>query len=428
MLGYCMMRSDQVGMAYSLFRRAIEVAPNDPKAYHNIGKIYHDKQKDKDADEWFRKAHKAQPTFAASMEGLGMSALHRADWQGCIDFSNRAIAEDPASMDARVNRGMAYLALKRWREGWRDYDSNLGKEKNRKELIYADTPRWDGSKGKNVVVYGEQGIGDEISFASCLPDLIRDSKSVVIECEKRNLALFKRSFPTCEVFGSRYRDDKDRELFTRRFDGKVALAALPGFYRFKDQDFTGVPYLTPNPDHSRVWRAVLDSLGSKPKIGITWTGGLPHTGQHRRSITLDSYAPLFDAVDADWVSLQYKDTDGIKEAEKKYGIKIHEWELGSKNKDYDQTVALISQLDLVISVCTTVVHAAGAVGKECWCLTPEVPLWRYLAQGEWFPWAKSVKLWRQKNKQWPIQLIAGELRRKYGDRPGHGHSSSQKAA
>jgi hypothetical protein len=139
------------------------------------------------------------------------------------------------------------------------------------------------------------------------------------------------------------------------------------------------------------WRSVLQSFGKKPKIGIAWTGGIPKTGQARRSVTLDTLAPLF-AFDADWISLQYKDPDGLKEAEQKYGVKIHDWEWGSRYWDYDQTVALISELDLVISVTTAVVDAAGSIGKECWCLVPELPMWRHLQSGETFPWSSSVKL------------------------------------
>jgi hypothetical protein len=175
------------------------------------------------------------------------------------------------------------------------------------------------------------------------------------------------------------------------------------------------------------WRVLLDSLGDKPKIGISWTGGLPHTGQRRRSVTLDTYGPLFKSFDADWVSLQYKEPE-VASAESKYGVKIHDWDWGTRVFDYDQTVALISQLDLVISVCTTVVHAAGGLGKECWCLVPAHPMWRYLREGEWFPWARSVKLYRQKGREWPTGILLGQLKDKFGDRPRHKYSERQEAA
>jgi hypothetical protein len=306
---------------------------------------------------------------------------------------------------------MAYLAMGRWLEGWRDYNANVGLEKNRREIIYGDEPQWDGSKGKDVVVYGEQGIGDEISFASCIPDLIRDSKSVTIETDMRLLNLFKRSFPQCEVHGTRYKKAAPEWRAEKKFDGRVALAKLPQFYRNKDTDFPEGKYLVPNPEMVTQWKALLDSLGTKPKIGIAWHGGLPHTGRKKRSVTLDTLAPLFK-FDADWISLQYVDNGDIQSAEEKYGVKIHDWDWGTRVQDYDQTVALVSQLDLVITVCTSVVHAAGALGIPTWVLVPRCPMWRYLTKGEWFPWAKSVRLFRQKGNEWPIHVLHGMLKDK----------------
>jgi hypothetical protein len=193
------------------------------------------------------------------------------------------------------------------------------------------------------------------------------------------------------------------------------MGQLCEFYRLKDSDFTGKPYLTPDPQKAMQWRVLLDSLGDKPKIGLAWTGGLAHTGTKKRSVTLDTFAPLFNGFDADWVSLQYKEPE-VANAESKYGIKIHDWDWGTRVFDYDQTVALISELDLVISVCTTVVHAAGGVGKETWCLVPHQNMWRYLTKGSEFPWARSVELFRQKGREWPVGLLLGRLREKWPER------------
>lgn len=426
LLGYCFMKTDGNGLAYQLYQRAGHMAPGEAIIWHNIGTLYHDKQDDETAEEYFRKAIKYRPNFPDALTGLSMTALNKGRWGECINYANRALAEQHDLTDARVNRAMSYLVTKRWKEGWRDYNTNIGKDKNRKEIIYGDEKRWDGSKGLDVVVYGEQGLGDEISFASCLPDLISDSKSVTIECDARLEKLFQRSFPTTKVYGTRYKNISPEWRSEKKFDARVAIGELPGFYRQKDEDFKGEPYLVPNPQMALQWRALLDSLGTKPKIGITWTGGLPHTGQKRRSVKLDTYGLLFNSFDADWISLQYKDQD-LKGAEK-YGVKIHDFEWGTRVYDYDQTVALVSQLDLVISVCTAVVDVCAAVGTECWCLVPSVPYWRHLSEGEWYPWGKSVSLHRQKGREWPIGLLLGKLRDKFGDSPRHGHSESKAAA
>lgn len=426
LLGFCFYKSDSHGLAYQVFRRAADIYPGEAAIWHHIGLCYHERQEDQTADEYFRKAIKCKPDYANALEGLAMTHLNRGDYGMCVEYSNRVLAQDEDAQVSRVNRGMAYLALGRWLEGWRDYGANVGKDQNRTEIVYGGEVRWDGSKGKDVVVYGEQGIGDELSFASCLQDLIRDSKSVTIECDGRLEGLFKRSFPTCDVHGTRYKPFAPDWRSEKPYEARVAIGQLPSFYRQKKADFHGESYLIPNPQMALQWRALLASLGPRPKIGISWTGGLDHTGKKKRSVTLDTLAPLF-AFDADWVSLQYKDTDDIAAAEEKYGVKIHHWDWGTQVYDYDQTVALISELDLVISVTTTVVHAAGGLGKECWCLVPNAPIWRYMQAGAWFPWAKSVTLFRQKGREWPIHLLHGKLKDKYAG-AGHEHRAREEAA
>lgn len=424
------MKSDGYGVSYQLFQRAGDIFPGEAAIWHNIGKLHHELHDNDKADEYFRKALKVQPNFANSLEGLGMTHLNRAEFGMAIEYCNRALAEDPDATEARSNRGMAYLALKRWSEGWRDYNANVGKDKNRKEPIYGDEKRWDGTRGLDLVVYGEQGIGDEISFASCIPDAIRDSKSVTIECDGRLEKLFERSFRV-PTYGTRYKEEKTGIVPSwraeKKFDARASLGQLCEIYRNKDSDFTGEPYLKPDPQKAMQWRVLLDSLGDKPKIGLAWTGGLAHTGIKKRSVTLDTFAPLFNGFDADWVSLQYKEPE-VSSAESKYGVKIHDWDWGTRVFDYDHTVALISQLDLVISVCTTVVHAAGGLGKETWCLVPHQNMWRYLKDGSWFPWANSVQLFRQKGREWPVWQMLGKLRDKWPDRFRHEHRSREEAA
>ena len=275
-------------------------------------------------------------------------------------------------------------------------------------------------------------MGDEISFASCLPDLIRDSKEVVIECDRRLEGLFKRSFSGCYVIGSRYDQDPDPSI-PRDFDARVALGQLPEFYRNKTEDFPGVPYLTPHPSMRTQWRALLDSLGPEPKIGIAWTGGRRQTGRDRRSVTLETLLPILK-YPAHWVSLQYQTSswerdkilamierpEEIEAFEERHGIPIHHWPWGTQSYDYDQTAALVAELDLVIAVTTAVVDLAGALGVECWTLVPSKPVWRHLGGrgGSDFPWAKSVTLYRQKGNEWPVHILAGKLKDKFDNSVG----------
>ena len=429
-LAYVFMKSGNYGLAYQMNRRAAELAPSMHVIWHNLGKCAFECMKYEEAEEHWRKAVKMKPDYTLPLDGLGLINLNKGHYGQAIEYCNRALKMDPGNVDSSVNRGMAYLALGRWKDGWPGYNANIGKHKDRKERIYGSEIRWDGSKGKKVVCYGEQGIGDEISFASCIPDLIRDSQEVVIECDRRLENLFKRSF-RCEVYGTRYDNDPHPSI-PQSFDARVAMGELPQYYRNADEDFPGAPYLVADPQKRIQWRALLDSLGPEPKIGIAWTGGRRQTGKDRRSVNLDMLLPIL-RYQAHWVSLQYqtenweKDKilamtekpEEIESFEETHGIKIHHWPWATQAYDYDHTAALVAELDLVIAVTTAVVDLSGALGTECWCLVPSRPVWRHLGGvgGSHFPWAKSVSLFRQKGKDWPIYQVVEELKGKFGDHP-----------
>lgn len=364
------------------------------------------------AERAWQEAVKLDSKWAGSLDGLGLVNLRRGNFKKTIEFCDRSLAVAPEMVDSMVNRGMAYLAFRRWREGWEGYTRNLGFNKDRKELKYGGEDRWNGSKaGLNLVCYGEQGIGDEITFASIIPDLLKDANSVVVECDKRLEGLFRRSLP-CEVYGTRYKNE--RKITEHKFDARVAIGDLPKFYR-SNGEFPGTPYLVPSPEMSLQWRTLLRSLGPRLKVGIAWNGGINETGKDRRSVKLETLLPILKQ-DCDFISLEYKDpTTELEQLEETHGIKVHHWSWGVEAYDYDQTAALVSELDLVISVTTTVVLTAGALGKECWTLVPEKPIWMYCVDGD-FPWFHSVKVFRQ-NGAWPVLEIAEKLKERLSDRP-----------
>lgn len=392
-VGYIFIKSEKIGLAYSIFKRAAEISPNIAAIWANLGKCFHEKQDLDNAEKCFKQAIRLKPDYGLALNNLGLINLNRGEFGIGIEYCKKALSHEE-NEDARINMSMCNLALGRW--DWENYNLNIGKIKDRKEITYKGEPRWDGTKGKRVVVYGEQGIGDEINFASCIPDLQKDCE-VLIDCDKRLEGLFRRSFGV-PTFGTRYKDEH-RWAEKEQIDAHVAVGALPQFYRKKDEDFPGTPYLVPNPVMQVQWRALLDSLGPRMKVGIAWNAGRPHTFGERRSIPLETLAPLFE-LDCDFISLEYRPPEGHE----KYGI--HHWPWGVECYDYDQTAALVAELDLVISVTTTVHHLAGALGKECWVLVPERSLWQQ--NRDVFPWAKSVKLFRQKGS-WPIQTLVQKL-------------------
>lgn len=400
--------SERIGLAHALMYAASKIAPEEPVILNNLGICYEKAQDLDEAEKYFIKALNRNPNDDLALTNLGFVYLQKGKPERAIAICEKAIRVAPKVPHARFNMGQAQLLQGNYREGWKNYEANLGKHQGRRERVYGTIPRWTGEKGLTLIAYGEQGIGDEISFASCIPDLQKDA-NVIIECDHRLANLFRRSFG-CDVYGTRYKKAKIEWPTKYPIDATVAFGSLPGFYRNDVSEFPGTPYLIPDPQRAIMWKALLDSLGPKPKVGIAWTGGLARTSSMRRSLELEDLLPVL-RQDATFISLQYKDCPEVEALEESHGIKVHHWPHATQTQDVDDQAALMSQLDLVITVQQTAVHLGGALGVPTWALINKAPLWRYGLTGTDMPWYKSVRLYRQQDK-WvdTIAEVARDLR------------------
>lgn len=379
MSGYLMMQAERFGIAYHIYQRCAQLRPDKAEIWSNMGMCL-ENINPKKAIEFFDKAFELDPNNAHALANKGLMCLQLGMPQECINFSNRALKIDPSLRSAKHNKGLAKLMLRDW-SGWGDYVDTMG-VKHREKRDYG-LPEWDGSPGQ-VLVYGEQGIGDEIMFASCLPDLEK-SNSIVFDCDKRLEGIFKRSFDF-PIYGTRFK--KQTPILDHyKPDYQCAIGQLPFYFRKKDSDFPGSPYLEPDPERVKQWDCV---LSDKPRIGIAWNGGLLNTGEKFRSTNIDNLKPLFN-LDAEFVNLEYKPVDQDKMDE--YGIK--NWPRAVlKGCDIEETFALIANLDVVVTVCTSVVYMAGSQGIPVHVMVPDTPSYRYHLRGTDFLWHKSVKLHR----------------------------------
>lgn len=323
----------------------------------------------------------------------------------------------------RANLGISLLAVGKWEEAWPLYAEIIGRDQSARKMQYLDEPLWDGSKGKSIVVYEEQGIGDVISFASVLPDVLKDA-SVVLDVRPSLAGLFRRSFPEATVYGSFSGVDVDGIeqgigddwRSKHQIDASISIGGLARLYRPSPASCPGSAYLEADQERKARWQALFASYG-KPVIGIGWSGGMEHTGARNRVWKLEELLPVFKSVDAVWVSLQYKDASeeiaAFKAEHPEIDLRQYHETLST---DYDDTAALVGALDMVFSIQTAVIHLAGALGKECWCFVNKHGQWRYGPNTQTtFPWARSVRLFRNVDG-WPINEAAKELRAKYGTR------------
>jgi hypothetical protein len=244
-------------------------------------------------------------------------------------------------------------------------------------------------------VYGEQGLGDELMFASCMPDLIEAAGRVVIECDPRLAPLFRRSFPRATVYGAPRTWEHEWLAGAGAIDLQVAAGSLPGRFRRRLADFPDRhSYLRADEARVRVYRERLAALGPGPKIGIAWRGGLMRTRQNVRSVPVELLGTLHVRRDLRLVSLQHGAADAeLAQIASSGAGPIEHWP--EVLSDPDETAALMTALDVVVTVCSSVVHLGGALGVRVVALVPSSPEWRYRRTGERMPWYPSVELLRQ---------------------------------
>lgn len=416
---HCFRRSGRYGLAYNLFKRCSQISPDRHEAWNMQGVCYEQTWQLDKAEKCFKESLKRQPNNFPALENLALVEINRCQPDEALKWCDLGEKAGIKSFEATDNRAMALLMKRDW-SGWVPYRESTGHTKQRPIMHYNDErePLWNGEPG-NVVIYSNQGIGDEIAFSSCIPDAMKKA-DLIFDCDERMVGLFKRSFPGLRVYGTRFK--KERE-WDHLIDYSSPIDALPSLFRLKDSDFPGTPYLKADPERRLQWRSLFDTY-KKPVIGMAWTGGIQHTGSRKRSLSLEQLLPVFKSIDATWVSLEYRDRrQQIEEFKMETGVEIKDFPRAVHALDYDETAALVSELDLVITVCTAVVHLSGALGKDCWCLAPSKPRWFYGVEGTTLPWYRSVKLMRQaQDGTWPLEELITKLRLRYGNRDVFGTS------
>lgn len=451
-LGHALKEMGQLEEALGHLRRAYELAPGAENALRNLvsGLIESDR-----CEEALAVAADAVARDPASYEGRlahGLALQKSHDAVGALAAYEAALKARADDAELHDNRGTAFLELGRLPEAIASYERALalrpdfalpafhraltwllqgdyarGWEGYELRLLDKDYPgrtlnylRWDGGAlgGLTLLVTREQGLGDEIMFASCLPSIVEAAGHCIVECEPRLLGLFRRSFPAATVFASTPDGSLPREVAARKVDAMIPAGSLPRLLRKSLADFPRHSgYLRADPQRVVRWREQLEQLGPGLKVGISWRGGVRKTRRALRSIPLERWLPIVEIPGTQFISLQYTADAGaeIEALRGQHGRRIEHWT--EAVDDYDETAALLTALDLTISVCTAVIHLGGALGRPVWVMAPYSPEWRYGFSGDTMPWYPSVKVFRQPAfGEWgPVtSSVAAELRRLAG--------------
>ncbi len=400
--------------AVACYRRAVGSDPQLASALSNLGMCLRNQGRAIEAMEYLERALALEPGNAEILFNsyLVMTDSGRVE-EGELGLA-RVLEQQPEHAEAHLALACQLLAGERFSEGWREYEwRNRIESWERRNAEYS-YPWWNGEDlaKRRLLVRAEQGLGDQIMFASCLRDLLERDVRLILECDPRLQPIFARSFPGAAVYaGSRSvagawaNDGLIPEL-------QVNIGSLPYLLNRGHGAFPAHHgYLSADPSKVETWRERLANLGTGPKIGVSWRGGTWTTRQLARSLALHDLSPILKTENARFISLQYGDCAAeIATLKREEGIALHHWH--ESIDDYDETAALLCALDLVISVQTAVVHLGGALGKPVWVMVAARPEWRYLRQGDTMPWYPSVKLIRQPSpNEWKpvIDRVGAEL-------------------
>ncbi len=392
--------------AIELLTTAIEAGLNHPALWNNRGNIYKQNGLLEAAKTDLVRAVKCEPgasTFRRNLASV-FYALGRSD--DALSEINQAL--EYASMDAEAYclRAFIQLSVGNFQAGWQDYEWRWKSREHTPPRPYP-YPIWDGSDlaGKSLLVWGEQGVGDEIMFASILPNLLRNKTSIALECEPRLVDLFKRSFPELEVLPSQLPPHK--RALDKTWDLQIPIGGLAKIYRDHISDFEDpAPYLRACPVKRQLIRERYQNLTSGgPIIGVAWKSGARHTGQ-ARSLELEDLLPVFKTDGAVFINLQYGDVDSeVKSLAERHGVEIHIDTAIDQMEDLDGFASQVAALDRVITVANTTAHFAGALGVPADVLIPDVADWRWMNEGAESHWYQSIKLHRLKAVKDPNRYV-----------------------
>lgn len=345
-----------------------------------------------DAVETFEKMLARWPDDVEALTQLGLARGTLQQHRLAMEALDRAVALRPQDPFARSRRGALRLQLQDY-GGWEDYEARLDLERfiSRSGGILnagivphlARGLARDDLAGKRVLLMGEQGLGDQVMFASMIPDLTAAAGAVTCVCDPRLARLFTASFPNVR-FALPGAPIRKADI-----DVVLAMGSLGRLFRTEAAQFTGEPYLTPSPVARGAWVRRLGPRAGRLRVGLSWRGGLATTRRSSRSLDLDQLAPLLDLPGCEFVSLQYGDVAA------EIGERPIRAFAPAETHDLDDLAALAGAMDVVVSVQTALVHLCGAIGRDCLTLIPHNAEWRYGASGPSMPWYRSAQLLRQ---------------------------------
>jgi len=387
-LGTLLRAQDDYAEAETALRHALRLDPGHATALTNLGVVLKETGRINEAEAAHLEALRLAPGDAETMVNLALLREAQGRGEEAEALYAQALIQAPGFALARWNLALRLLGRGRLADGWEEYEARFASRRVSAGRNLS-LPAWDGATGQRLLVWREQGLGDELMFGTALPDLAQrlGPDRLVVEVDARLTGLVGRALPGVAV-RAQTEDPAPTDA-----DAHLPLGSLPRLLRPGLADFPARPsWLAPDPLRLAEWRDRLAALGPGLRVGICW-GSQNMLGERKASYTtLADWAPLLTLPGLIPVTLQYdgRETE-IAAVEAQLGLTIRRWPGTDLKNDLEGVAALIAGLDLVVTVASSVGEMAGALG---------VPVWRFGPAGDWTalgtgvrPWFPSMRLW-----------------------------------
>jgi len=395
-LGIAMWDQGKPDRAATFYRRALDIEPGSFDARMNLGVALSDLGHFEDALHWVRAALELRPDSADAWDNVGMTLARQGNWDEAMVCYDRAIDLKPDFPEAHRNRALGWLARGDFQLGWPEAEWRL-KCRNPPGLSFP-RPRWTGDDltGRTILVHWEQGLGDTLQFARFIPEVKERGGTVWVLCQPSLVRLVAR----CEGVDQLFEGCSPLPYF----DVHAPLMSLPAILGSTLATLPRAPYLSADQATIARWRPVLEQvlgvsdLATVFTIGIVWQGNPDNRIDRWRSFPLAELAPLAALPNVRLISLQKgAGTEQVRDLAGRFPVTELAAGLEGQEdrRDFLDTAALMSLVDLVVTPETATAHLAGALGVRCWVALCHVGDWRWMIDGDDTPWYPRSRLFRQ---------------------------------
>jgi hypothetical protein len=378
-----------------------------PLYLRNICEVYRTLGRLDDALAAAQRATTLAPSDPLCLHNQAIIHYHRGELDACLDCANQALGIDPGLPGAHFVRAEALLQRGELAEGWEEYEWRFRIGGAAPLMPPTNKPQWDGTPlgDRTLLLIADQGFGDAIQFCRYIPWVEQRCPNVAIACSAELAPLLRQITPRAKLF-QRWPDCPDYAAFE-------ALSGLPRQAGTRVEYVPApIPYLRADPARVALWKQRLDGLVPQGfrRIGVIWAGRPTHNNDRNRSALLTDFLPIANVPGIALLALQKGPKTG--QAGEYYG-RAPLINVGAEIQDYDDTMAILENLERLVTVDTSVAHLAGAMGRPVWIMLPRAPDWRWLLEREDSPWYPTVRLFRQTQvRRWDdvAQRIAAALR------------------